>query len=99
DHRALHSFPTRRSSDLAKSSDVLDESLKDEEAPVLRPCGPRRCDRTRLTGRRRPPGLAPVTKYELAGPEEILTGHAMVGVVGIRSEEHTSELQSLAYLV
>src|SRR5205823_12169579 len=64
DHRDLHSFPTRRSSDLRD--------------PGAKP------------GLHRAPGL----------------GHLLVDQVerqvaepGSRSEEHTSELQSLAYLV
>src|SRR6266404_6203730 len=64
DHRDLHSFPTRRSSDLRR----------------LRPD-------PRLRGR-------PLGRFLKARPGR-RRRHAALG----RSEEHTSELQSLAYLV
>src|SRR5205823_14263680 len=85
DHRDLHSFPTRRSSDLysyegyvllrpgevAHAGFFLDEMLEAVGAEARK--------RIRL-------GIA---KPEAALPLEFLA----------RSEEHTSELQSLAYLV
>src|SRR5437899_9069170 len=58
-HRNLHSFPTRRSSDLAEH----------------------RCQRIRIT-----PVTAIVDLLSIAGEQR-------------RSEEHTSELQSLRHLV
>src|SRR5205823_11031853 len=90
DHCALHSFPTRRSSD-------LDQPAADE----------------RLRARR--PVLIILAHRLRRGPERFLKkiGEQRVNIgVGIphqfirdviseamRSEEHTSELQSLAYLV
>src|SRR5205823_13073822 len=69
DHRALHSFPTRRSSDLnaAATPDALPRVL----APG--------------------PGSGPQIEAGLPRPQQPRAS--------VRSEEHTSELQSLAYLV
>src|SRR5205823_9609031 len=85
DHRDLPSFPTRRSSDLAESG----------------PAAVRRRDEARVPGRRlveygdpgpRCPGLR--------GPGSPYTTNLRPGTrASSRSEEHTSELQSLAYLV
>src|SRR5205823_14950867 len=76
-HRDLHSFPTRRSSDL--------------DVPLRRPpCAPHgdplRDDRHGRRVGRRP---------QLLTSQQIRPALAR----GRRSEEHTSELQSLAYLV
>src|SRR5438046_9882919 len=67
DHRALHSFPTRRSSDLGKNvaPQNLENALK--TSPLV--------SNALVVGDRRP--------Y----------------VAALRSEEHTSELQSLTNLV
>src|SRR5205823_13585273 len=85
DHRDLHSFPTRRSSDLAICQ--VDESIDavlagaHQELSQLTAHEPLQttCDALRLETWRNP---------ELARAQPRL-----------RSEEHTSELQSLAYLV
>src|SRR5687767_15418440 len=77
--RDLHSFPTRRSSDLRR----------DLRRPRPEGWGPAR-------GRRAPPPRGGLIGVELLTEpfeaEFVRTG-------AIRSEEHTSELQSLAYLV
>src|SRR5207248_9450673 len=83
EHRLFHSFPTRRSSDLAGR----------------RPAGvvPRRAGSPRPRDRRRrsPEGDAPMNPLELHGPEFLAFYVAVfLPVLAIRSEEHTSELQS-----
>src|SRR5205823_13806535 len=88
-HLDLHSFPTRRSSDLRLAHLHLDgEDF-----------------RQRLLGRelvRHDPARGLAGRAEAAALVEVadLHDHAvrLVGQV-VRSEEHTSELQSLAYLV
>src|SRR5205823_13795594 len=84
---ALHSFPTRRSSDLPfwrRSGDDAAALLRkaDSEYDSLR----KRCEKfdSEL--------MATLTK---AGGEK----YAQICALAYRSEEHTSELQSLAYLV
>src|SRR5687767_15734976 len=77
-HRDLHSFPTRRSSDLRGSS-----------------CGAGRRRRRGRAGHEQPeerprPYASEEDHVQLEQPRQ-RPGH--------RSEEHTSELQSLAYLV
>src|SRR5687767_15428987 len=74
DHRDLHSFPTRRSSDLG----VITGSRAPR--PVENICGARLVEQLTLT---------------VSAPLRII--EVPVGIT--RSEEHTSELQSLAYLV
>src|SRR5439155_22585716 len=76
DHRDLHSFPTRRSSDLSRTEamrSIHEVGLDDAQRPVL-------------------------------GQVHINTGAALksktiVGRLHVRSEEHTSELQSRGHLV
>src|SRR5687767_15676466 len=80
DPRDLHSFPTRRSSDLR------------QRAAEARPRDSRessRRARARTTSQRRRPG-GTSTPERLDGAKS---------ASAFRSEEHTSELQSLAYLV
>src|SRR5205823_14586763 len=77
DPRALHSFPTRRSSDLACI-----------ERRRIRPA------RFGMSVGEQHVGRA--AHEVLAGPVNVLEPD---GRPEIRSEEHTSELQSLAYLV
>src|SRR5690606_40318788 len=71
DHRDLHSFPTRRSSDLMTRATVLQTQTASRERPLsLRATNQRYSEPTLLEERRR-----------------------------LRSEEHTSELQSRENLV
>src|SRR5205823_8761226 len=93
-HRALHSFPTRRSSDLvlgrAKMAGETDGFVKIvadkkyDEVLGVHMIGPRS---TELVAE-----ATVALRLEATVEELIRTIHA-------RSEEHTSELQSLAYLV
>src|SRR3712207_8899344 len=73
DHRDLHSFPTRRSSDLGSSHawDPRSKSCSSTTTPPSGRCCVRRSSSWSSTSRRRT----------------------------VRSEEHTSELQSRQYLV
>src|SRR5205814_10120238 len=80
DHRDLHSFPTRRSSD-------LDRRQRQSEASEI----PDLVIRQRYRGRR---------KARIARDFHVLVVEVDVEYVEItRSEEHTSELQSLRHLV
>src|SRR5687767_15700032 len=76
DHLDLHSFPTRRSSDLAFAHHVVAFGKGRQ-----------------LAGRIRFHGL------EIRGDDPAIDPEEILGVKVTRSEEHTSELQSLAYLV
>src|SRR5205807_6515973 len=80
-HRGLHSFPTRRSSDLGKGgrADEKLRSLRRSEAPrcALRPAA----HRHRRSRRRSGAAASPSPR------------------AAMRSEEHTSELQSPCNLV
>src|SRR5205823_7613218 len=81
----LHSFPTRRSSDLGRAS--VRRHIHDAPA--------QRGKRARLLARRSLRDSAPRsrTRRNLAPQDRVQKE------LGARSEEHTSELQSLAYLV
>src|SRR5439155_17323392 len=85
DHRNLHSFPTRRSSDLARHVRL---------APLRKG---RRAPRGDHSGHR--PGVRspPVTRRGIAILVSAL--FALLTLAAIRSEEHTSELQSRGHLV
>src|SRR5687767_15736287 len=75
DHRNLHSFPTRRSSDLntGETTSATISAVRSTPGKTSRP---------------KPTAVPEITRSEISGT-----------AVGFRSEEHTSELQSLAYLV
>src|SRR5690625_5741979 len=75
-HRYLHSFPTRRSSDLL-AGDTAREARRRETRPTRRARS-----RDLVDGLRGAQPSAPRTR-----------------LVGMRSEEHTSELQSRGHLV
>src|SRR5687767_14814846 len=77
DHRDLHSFPTRRSSDLKDIAKFPQTCMRADRLSALR-------------------------QWDLDEEEAIrneMRGGLDVIASGERSEEHTSELQSLAYLV
>src|SRR5205823_12616409 len=97
-HRHLHSFPTRRSSDLTSPCGLclwtphrhklLRSRLHRTEAPA---------HRIRLRAGDAPPtAAAPPARR---GLEKLSCSSLGRRVNAFRSEEHTSELQSLAYLV
>src|SRR5205823_14873466 len=83
---ALHSFPTRRSSDLRLSGDRASHWRADRHRNVAA------CPRAPAPDRRIGNGRPMTTATNQDDPSLLV--HAYV-----RSEEHTSELQSLAYLV
>src|SRR5205823_12862178 len=81
-HFALHSFPTRRSSDLRPALlRCVEEASDRTPRPVV--------DRGVLRRWLPPLSVSPICRIETSGAQ---LGRS-------RSEEHTSELQSLAYLV
>src|SRR5205814_9542829 len=92
-HRALPSFPTRRSSDLAKGADI---SFADLDSATLFAAGLREADLrfTVLSG-------ADLRFASLHAAR--LDEHTLIDskwrTIWERSEEHTSELQSLRHLV
>src|SRR5205823_11942848 len=98
-HRSLHSFPTRRSSDLR---DKDDKPFADERFIL------RRDKRGKVTGVRCSRGTAFKAGDAIGTLNNQNHVHLIAGPTGsefnalaaleLRSEEHTSELQSLAYL-
>src|SRR5690606_39861839 len=93
-HRHLHSFPTRRSSDLLVARLPVRAAGRGAATVVLRV--PRA---GRLTGATRTSGRTAAGGALLLRPAGLLVG--VVGARGraLRSEEHTSELQSRENLV
>src|SRR5205823_10748881 len=92
----LHSFPTRRSSDLAYQArrDVLVDGLNRLGWPCERPRGTMFVW-ARIPERYHAMGSLEFCKFALREAKVALSPGVGFG----RSEEHTSELQSLAYLV
>src|SRR5205823_13943139 len=89
-HRGLHSFPTRRSSDL------FGERVRVETAGHrAAAAAPGRVVRARQARER--------VEYDHDVPAQLDLSPGVIedhiGGPDVRSEEHTSELQSLAYLV
>src|SRR5207253_9323008 len=94
DRRALHSFPTRRSSDLVPPEQVLEVARREGAIPYD------------VTGAElghhqgKCSFEAIVTKYKIDDPAVRLLAQIVHGAdVAQRSEEHTSELQSRGHLV
>src|SRR5205823_14991371 len=87
-HRYLHSFPTRRSSDLVTMTPT--GGLK--SAVALACAGA-------LTGATCTVSPSSVTAADGVTPQQAQVSMTTNALVIPRSEEHTSELQSLAYLV
>src|SRR5205823_13100559 len=84
DHRDLHSFPTRRSSDLRTVSGVTLRNVR----RILRVFHTQRAS------------MAARIALRHSGPaEDVRASSIPASTADERSEEHTSELQSLAYLV
>src|SRR5205823_7379851 len=95
DHLHLHSFPTRRSSDLIRTISIPNTHDADGVAEfwILLSPGPKVLGTKFITGDE---VLRPFTKeLEAAAYPDTFPEATEVR----RSEEHTSELQSLAYLV
>src|SRR5205823_12304364 len=89
-HRHPHSFPTRRSSDLPQRApgyvDALPERVRSKQNP--RACLPEASQQV---------VALPFALHEQGPPAADRAAHRLRRPA--RSEEHTSELQSLAYLV
>src|SRR5205814_9550317 len=88
-HPHLPSFPTRRSSDLHEVGDFAER------------CREKKCPRNPLPSRPSPhePDVRLRRIVERGGASLPLTPSLSLGERGQRSEEHTSELQSLRHLV
>src|SRR5205823_14214611 len=86
-HRDLHSFPTRRSSDLGGARRVSGSSATTKCPMQIAPAR-----------RRELPQSLSISACRRSG-ECADSGRAEAPETCLRSEEHTSELQSLAYLV
>src|SRR5690606_41032890 len=84
DHRALHSFPTRRSSDLK-----IEQTGADPYTFQIQSTG-------KIDGQERIVTKSFTVNYRKGGSSFL---DLPDGVAGIRSEEHTSELQSRENLV
>src|SRR5205814_7563936 len=92
-HLALHAFPTRRSSDLTNNSSRSRNasSFLSQYSVIGTPCT------SSITKYGRPPSVAPASKT-LAIFSWSISASAWRSASN-RSEEHTSELQSLRHLV
>src|SRR5205823_9820335 len=96
--RCLHSFPTRRSSDLVQERE--DEESDDRNAAQEVPPERRVEDRLQRGASAQRELGEDVRNFEEAPREqEVPVGDDQFRQLRTRSEEHTSELQSLAYLV
>src|SRR5205823_10456799 len=95
--RALHSFPTRRSSDLVAVLGTPRVVALAEAATIAALAGAVGDHETTVGSRVELDHLAPSPVGARVRAEAVLDGVA--GRRLSRSEEHTSELQSLAYLV
>src|SRR5690606_41848420 len=96
-HRALHSFPTRRSSDLGGSADIYTRQV----AEKLREKFGQPFVVVNKTGAAGVVGTAQVARSTPDGYTLLTTGNAQLISEPLRkrSEEHTSELQSRENLV
>src|SRR5205823_13379966 len=97
-HPQLPSFPTRRSSDL----DTAARSPDSDRSPASRSVEPALAGGDRLAEDRIPLGQCDVQPGGRGAPtlrSRLVHGSAVPQPGATRSEEHTSELQSLAYLV
>src|SRR5205823_8925758 len=98
DLRALHSFPTRRSSDLASVTILDSTKAQDGLIGSVRRVKIQAAKLELKEGRliEGPGQMLEITTYDLKGNR--IENVSYPGPSS-RSEEHTSELQSLAYLV
>src|SRR5687767_15555891 len=94
-HRDLPSFPTRRSSDLRRGGGGFRPSRGDE--PTLRLAGGGRGGGKARSAEA--PGLRTGSEAQMKRQRAEQGGRRAERLAALRSEEHTSELQSLAYLV
>src|SRR5206468_8690501 len=95
-HRHLHSFPTRRSSDLKRF--VLEEIQKTATRRATSRKIWRRLSETAGRGAVQPSGI-PAALIALTVKKTRAARLRIVVTIAMRSEEHTSELQSRSDLV
>src|SRR5205814_8084724 len=93
DHRPLHSFPTRRSSDLANIILLLAPAARSGRLQFREKIGPFR------NKRRERRGLPSSPFWSRSFQDLVRAAPSGNGPFLTRSEEHTSELQSLRHLV
>src|SRR5205814_7348336 len=92
-HRPLHSFPTRRSSDL-RPIEMTDAATTPVVAASSAP--------TKITAYARPPRKGPNSCPIVSSRSSAMPLRSRISPMNVkkgRSEEHTSELQSLRHLV
>src|SRR5205823_14835368 len=99
DHLVLHSFPTRRSSDLVPKGKVI--AIGGPPVPAITNytncfLKAAKTDGLSIVGKQYNVKDTAATAQPIV--QDLLTKHPDVNAIW-RSEEHTSELQSLAYLV
>src|SRR5690606_42061045 len=96
-HRALHSFPTRRSSDLKMAEAFEKAAIVGEVREVLQGMG----DERELVERLSQLPYYEISEIILAVEQDLQVKLVSLLPVGVaaRSEEHTSELQSRENLV
>src|SRR5205814_10188684 len=97
-HRDLHSFPTRRSSDLAMAANVLDVMAEYLPLVVQTRVSATTNPTTRIYSRSGAVLRENRTSEALPRCAESILDNGLDGCYD-RSEEHTSELQSLRHLV
>src|SRR5205823_8845354 len=90
---ALHSFPTRRSSDLANFAEELGKRSHQVAAAVHKTASGVHSQRATM------PLIAQPENHSDENTDDDGFPSVETDVDSARSEEHTSELQSLAYLV
>src|SRR5205823_12971504 len=95
DYRALHSFPTRRSSDLTVCEGLRDRSRKVSAGSKIAGPWARPDPRSERAAVRHVSTYLRDHGFTVQSKERVICGFDLLA----RSEEHTSELQSLAYLV
>src|SRR5690606_40753738 len=98
DHRHLHSFPTRRSSDLQFVL-IVGTASSGITAPLRQKVASRIIGPARSTARAKATVLEATYRVKATRVIVLIERQGRGRAVGIRSEEHTSELQSRENLV
>src|SRR5690606_41766638 len=98
-HRALHPFPTRRSSDLLIARAIKREILEETGLTASAGVSYNKFLAKTASGMNKPDGLTLIRPEEASAFLAALPIERFYGVGEVRSEEHTSELQSRENLV
>src|SRR5205823_11542867 len=98
-HRDLHSFPTRRSSDLAIHGTCCEGVRQFSNPSQKKEYLPQMISGKKFAGFSLTEPGAGSDARNLQTTARLEGGQWLVNGTKMRSEEHTSELQSLAYLV